>query len=237
MLDLPLHPLVVHLAVVALPVGALAVIATVLWPRVRSRYGTLALATLSVGALAAIAAKVTGEQLATQVRRPESHASFGDALTIVALATAALAWAWWWLERRRDAAPPGSPALPAMASGALTLTACVAVVGLTVATGHTGATAVWGGGAPATTPAPGTSAAPTYTLADVAQHNTAAHCWAAVDGRVYDLTDWIGQHPGGQQRIIALCGTDATVAFSTQHGGQARPASQLAPLQIGVLAP
>jgi glutamyl/glutaminyl-tRNA synthetase len=92
MLDLPLHPLVVHLAVVALPVGALAVIATVLWPRVRSRYGTLALATLSVGALAAIAAKVTGEQLATQVRRPESHASFGDALTIVALATAALAW-------------------------------------------------------------------------------------------------------------------------------------------------
>ena len=158
-------------------------------------------------------------------------------LALHALATAALAWAWWWLERRRDAAPPGSPALPAMASGALTLTACVAVVGLTVATGHTGATAVWGGGAPATTTAPGTSAAPTYTLADVAQHNTAAHCWAAVDGQVYDLTDWIGQHPGGQQRIIALCGTDATVAFSTQHGGQARPASQLAPLQIGVLAP
>ena len=60
--------------------------------------------------------------------------------------------------------------------------------------------------------------------------------WAAIDGNVYDLTEWIGQHPGGSQRILPLCGTDATAAFSAQHGGQARPASELASFLLGPLA-
>ena len=55
------------------------------------------------------------------------------------------------------------------------------------------------------------------------------------DGRAYDLTEWIGQHPGGSQRILPLCGTDATAAFSAQHGGQARPASELAAFLLGPL--
>lgn len=235
MLGLPLHPLVVHLAVVALPVGALGVLASVLWPKVRQRYGVLALITLSVGALTAIAARLTGVVLAEQETLPETHATFGTALMIVSLVTAALAWLWWFLERRRDAAPPGSSPLAAMASGALTVTAAVAVVGLTLVTGHSGADAVWGSGRAQPGAVATEESAPAYTLAQVATHNSREDCWAAVDGKVYDLTSWIGQHPGGPQRILNLCGTDATQAFTTQHSTKPRPNAQLASMQVGVL--
>ena len=79
-------------------------------------------------------------------------------------------------------------------------------------------------------------AAGTYTLAEVAAHNTPADCWAAIEGSVYDLTDWIGQHPGGPEHITPLCGTDATSAFETQHSGQPQPAGELAQFQIGQLS-
>ena len=78
-------------------------------------------------------------------------------------------------------------------------------------------------------------AAGTYTLAEVAAPNTPADCWAAIEGSVYDLTTWIGQHPGGPEHITPLCGTDATSAFETQHAGQPQPAGELALFQVGQL--
>ena len=80
-------------------------------------------------------------------------------------------------------------------------------------------------------------AANTFTLADVATHNSASSCYAAVSGSVYDLTSWISEHPGGTRAILGMCGRDATSAFIAQHGGQARPASELAAFQIGTLVP
>ncbi len=117
--------------------------------------------------------------------------------------------------------------------------------------GHSGAEAVWSGttasAEPTGTPAPATSApsgtatstgtppASGYTLDEVAQHDDASSCWAAVDGQVYDLTDWVGQHPGGPQRILSLCGTDGSAAFHAQHDGQARPEQELAQFLLGPL--
>lgn len=75
-----------------------------------------------------------------------------------------------------------------------------------------------------------------YTMADVAGHNSRSSCWTAINGGVYDVTKWITQHPGGQQAILSLCGTDGSDAFNGQHGGQRRPASELAAFKIGVLA-
>jgi len=74
-----------------------------------------------------------------------------------------------------------------------------------------------------------------FTLADVQTHNSAASCWAAISGNVYDLTDWVNQHPGGPERILSLCGTDGTAAFTTQHEGAERPASMLLLFKIGSL--
>jgi len=76
----------------------------------------------------------------------------------------------------------------------------------------------------------------TYTMAQVAQHKDATSCWAAINGGVYDLTDWINQHPGGPEAILSLCGTDGSAAFNAQHGGQRDPARELAKLKIGILA-
>jgi cytochrome b involved in lipid metabolism len=75
-----------------------------------------------------------------------------------------------------------------------------------------------------------------YTLAQIATHNNAQSCWTTINGGVYDITNWINQHPGGPQAILSLCGKDGSAAFNGQHGGQARPASELATFKIGVLA-
>jgi cytochrome b involved in lipid metabolism len=74
-----------------------------------------------------------------------------------------------------------------------------------------------------------------YALAEVATHNTSASCWTVVSGSVYNVTSWIAQHPGGSSAIKAMCGVDATAAFTGQHGGQSRPVSELAGFKIGVL--
>lgn len=73
-------------------------------------------------------------------------------------------------------------------------------------------------------------------MADVQEHATPESCWIVVDQTVYDVTDWIPQHPGGGHRIIPLCGTDATSAFGAQHGDAPQPNQQLDRVQLGPLA-
>jgi predicted heme/steroid binding protein len=86
--------------------------------------------------------------------------------------------------------------------------------------------------------ATGTSAGngKTYTLAEVQKHSTQSSCWTTINGKVYDVTSWISQHPGGAQAILSLCGKDGSSAFNAQHGGQRRPANELAGFLIGSLA-
>lgn len=90
--------------------------------------------------------------------------------------------------------------------------------------------------APAPSPAPAPAPAPgTYSMTDVRQHATTASCWSAINGSVYDLTDWINRHPGGSYVIIGLCGSDGSAAYNGQHGGQQRPQYYLSLLKIGSL--
>lgn len=71
------------------------------------------------------------------------------------------------------------------------------------------------------------------TMAEVQENSTTDSCWAVIEQRVYDLTEWIDSHPGGPARIEQLCGTDATSDFTGQHAGQERPEQQLAEFAIG----
>ena len=81
------------------------------------------------------------------------------------------------------------------------------------------------------------SAAPTtYTATQVAAHSRASDCWVIVGKGVYNLTSYVSQHPGGSSAITRLCGTNATRAFTAQHGGQGSPAAALRSLKIGTLA-
>jgi hypothetical protein len=85
-------------------------------------------------------------------------------------------------------------------------------------------------------PTPTSTVTPGISMAVVAQHNTSASCYTVVRGEVYDLTKWISQHPGGEQKIIAICGKDGTSAFVGQHGGAPQQENILASFKIGVLA-
>ena len=135
---LPMHPLVVHAVVVLLPISAVGLILVLARPRWRTPFGYLALAGLLVGGAATLAAKESGEALASRVGLPQQHANLGSALTFVTfwLIVCALGWfvasgvkgARWWLS-----------IVLAIAAGALAVTTSV----LTIAAGHTGASAVW----------------------------------------------------------------------------------------------
>ncbi len=74
-----------------------------------------------------------------------------------------------------------------------------------------------------------------YTIEDVSKHNHKLDCWTAVNGSVYNVTPWIAEHPGGEAAILSLCGIDGSAAFSGQHGGEKRPANELAGFKIGIL--
>lgn len=55
----------------------------------------------------------------------------------------------------------------------------------------------------------------TITMEEVAQHNDADDCWMVIDGNVYDVTEYISSHPGGQE-ITRGCGIDASRYFNEQ---------------------
>jgi cytochrome b involved in lipid metabolism len=91
---------------------------------------------------------------------------------------------------------------------------------------------------PSVSPKPLVSAlpvAPTISSAQVASHNTANACWTVVNNNVYNVTSWIGRHPGGRAAITAMCGTNATAAFTSRHGSAAAPLATLQSLRIGAL--
>lgn len=81
-----------------------------------------------------------------------------------------------------------------------------------------------------------TSSAQSYTLADIAPHKDAKSCWVAVDGSVYDLTSFVGQHEGGDIAILSLCGRDGSADFHEQHGmGGREQQAVFAKYRIGAL--
>ncbi len=73
---------------------------------------------------------------------------------------------------------------------------------------------------PVSTPEPvptPTSKPAGITLADVAAHNSAQSCFMVIRGKVYDVTSYIGRHPGGNA-ILKGCGKDATSMFEGVRG-------------------
>lgn len=58
---------------------------------------------------------------------------------------------------------------------------------------------------------------PVLTRAEVAKHSTEDSCWVIIDHRVYDLTDFLDAHPGGNVVLTQVGGQDATEAFYSLH--------------------
>jgi L-lactate dehydrogenase (cytochrome) len=51
----------------------------------------------------------------------------------------------------------------------------------------------------------------------VAQHNSRESCWIIVHGKVYDVTDFLDEHPGGSKIILKHAGKDATQEYEPIH--------------------
>ena len=56
-----------------------------------------------------------------------------------------------------------------------------------------------------------------WSANEVLQHCSADDLWLIVDGRVYDVTDFASEHPGGLQALMRSPGRDNSAAF---HGPQ-----------------
>jgi 4-hydroxysphinganine ceramide fatty acyl 2-hydroxylase len=47
-----------------------------------------------------------------------------------------------------------------------------------------------------------------FTASDVATHNSASSCWISRAGKVYDVTHFLQDHPGGDDLILEYAGQD-----------------------------
>ncbi|KAJ3571579.1 hypothetical protein NP233_g3659 [Leucocoprinus birnbaumii] len=56
-----------------------------------------------------------------------------------------------------------------------------------------------------------------WTLDQVAQHNSPDSCWVIIQNNVYDVTDFLPEHPGGAKIILKYAGRDATAAYVPIH--------------------
>lgn len=57
-----------------------------------------------------------------------------------------------------------------------------------------------------------------YTAEEVAKHNSKDDCWLIIDGKVYDVTAYVPDHPGNES-IAKNAGFDNSVGFhGEQHG-------------------
>ncbi|WP_375056049.1 cytochrome b5 domain-containing protein [Zobellella sp. DQSA1] len=54
---------------------------------------------------------------------------------------------------------------------------------------------------------------------ELARHNSRDSCWKAIDGKVYDITTYIPQHPSPEAVLLAWCGRDASAGWHNKRPG------------------
>lgn len=47
-----------------------------------------------------------------------------------------------------------------------------------------------------------------YTAEDVARHSTEGSCWVSYAGKVYNVTGFLADHPGGDDLVLQYAGRD-----------------------------
>lgn len=138
---LPVHSLVVHAAVVLVPLSALGAIVMAFFRSFSRRFGVLVVVGAAAGAAACVIAKESGEQLAARVGEPERHAELGDVMPLIAGALFVLVLVFWLIDR----GVPLNRSRPIWLILLAILLVAVSLVALywVVVTGHSGSEAVW----------------------------------------------------------------------------------------------
>lgn len=167
---IPVHPLVVHAAVVLVPLAALLAVAYAVLPSHRWRTRNPAAVLAVAAALAVQVAAMTGDQLKQSLHVDSSliqtHEQWAGLLQAGSWGLAALMVAAWWALPHENPLPDKDhrAGVTALARPLVVLVpvAAVAVLVLVFLTGDAGARAVWGGAGHHTTaahPSPGSGRA------------------------------------------------------------------------------
>ncbi len=140
---LPLHPLVVHAAVVLVPLTSIGAVLMALWPRFSRRFGVLVVIVAGAALVSTVVAKQSGEALARQVGVTEQHMELGGRMPLVAAALAVLTVVFWLFDR----GIPGNRRRPwwLVVLAVILVVVALGAIYLTILTGHSGAEAVWVG--------------------------------------------------------------------------------------------
>ncbi|GAB1601960.1 cytochrome b5-like [Argonauta hians] len=71
------------------------------------------------------------------------------------------------------------------------------------------------------------SGTPVFSMKDVAEHSVADSCWIVLRDKVYDITEFLIKHPGGEDILLEHAGRDATHTF--EDTGHSEAASEILP--------
>jgi hypothetical protein len=146
---IPLHPLVVHAAVVLVPLVALGALIVAFWPKARLRFGWL-LAVFSLGGIGAtLLARQSGEELFESMENAgeqasptlSAHMSWGNQAFWPAIVMAAALFAMMLTTRGRKAEE--RPSVWYWVSAVVAVLAAVVSLVMIIKVGHSGSEAVW----------------------------------------------------------------------------------------------
>ncbi|XP_057543134.1 cytochrome b5 [Amaranthus tricolor] len=61
------------------------------------------------------------------------------------------------------------------------------------------------------------------SMQEASEHNSKDDCWVVIDGKVYDVTSYLDEHPGGDDVLLTATGKDAKEEFEdVGHSQDAR---------------
>jgi hypothetical protein len=226
---LPMHPLIVHGVIVALPIAAIWILLSVWKTDILRRTWKFLYPLTIIATLGVIAAKSSGNSLSAAVGLPDEHAEAGNRLLPVAIAMSGSVLLMMFFTMVRPIK------IFSTSTRVLASFATLVALPLTYLAGHSGAEAVWEEEY-AEAQKPISTESLEFTMDEVKSRDDEQACWSVVEGVVYDMTSFIERHPAGASSITDdMCGKDATEEFTGEHGGQGEPEKWLETLRIGIL--
>jgi hypothetical protein len=139
---LPLHPLLVHSAIVLVPLVAIGALVMSYLPSFSRRHGRLILILAVVAQVSVFLAKMSGEAFSEILNKNvEKHAELGEIAPLATLPMVVLIYLRWRMDRAGSSI--GNATVRRLTSIALVIASLVSLVVIFLV-GHSGATSVWG---------------------------------------------------------------------------------------------